>query len=69
MPRKPKAIVLDSWAIMAYWEDEPAAEQVADIITNAHEEDVPLFMSVVNVARFGTYSHRSLRGRGEQEHL
>ena len=28
MPRKPKAIVLDSWAIMAYWEGEPAAEQV-----------------------------------------
>ena len=49
MPRKPKAIVLDSWAIMAYWEGEPAAEQVADIIANAHEEDIPLFMSVVNV--------------------
>jgi len=49
MPRKPKAIVLDSWAIMAYWEGGPAAEQVADIITNAHEEDIPLFMSVVNV--------------------
>lgn len=49
MPRKQKAIVLDSWAIMAYWEGEPAAEQVADIITNAHEERIPLFMSVVNV--------------------
>jgi len=49
MPRKPKAFVLDSWAIMAYWEGEPAAEQVADIIANAHEEDIPLFMSVVNV--------------------
>ena len=49
MPRKPRAIVLDSWAIMAYWEDEPAAEQVANTITNAHEEDIPLFMSVVNV--------------------
>ena len=48
MPRKPKAIVLDSWAIMAYLEDEPAAAQVADLIADAHEEDVPLLMSVVN---------------------
>jgi len=48
MPRKPRAIVLDSWAIMAYFEDEPAAEKVADIIAEAHEEKTPLFMSVVN---------------------
>jgi uncharacterized protein len=48
MPRKAKAIVLDSWAIMAYLEDEPAAERVANIIADAHEEDVPLFISVVN---------------------
>ena len=49
MTRKAKAIVLDSWAIMAYLEDEPAAERVADIIADAHEEDVPLFMTVVNL--------------------
>jgi ribonuclease VapC len=48
MPRKPKAIVLDSWAIMAYLEDEPAAARVADLIADAHEEDTPLLMSVVN---------------------
>ena len=48
MARKPRAIVLDSWAIMAYFEDEPAAEKVADIIAEAHEEQTPLFMSVVN---------------------
>ena len=48
MPRKPRAIVLDSWAIMAYFEDEPAAEKVADIIAQAHEEKTPLSMSVVN---------------------
>ena len=48
MTRKPRAIVLDSWAIMAYFEDEPAAEKVADIIAEAHEEQTPLFMSVVN---------------------
>ena len=48
MPRKPKTIVLDSWAIMSYLQGEPSAERVADIIADAHEDDVPLLMSVVN---------------------
>jgi predicted nucleic acid-binding protein len=48
MPRKPKAIVLDSWAVIAYLEGEPAAERVADHIADAHENGIPLFMSVVN---------------------
>src|SRR5947207_14110361 len=48
MPKKPKAIVLDSWAVIAYLEDEPAAERVADIISDAHEQGIPLFMTVVN---------------------
>ena len=46
--RKPKTLVLDSWAIMAYLEDEPAAERVAELISDAHDDDVPLLMSVVN---------------------
>lgn len=48
MPRKPKAIVFDSWAVIAYLEGEPAAEKVADHIADAHENGIPLFMSVVN---------------------
>lgn len=48
MPKKPKAIVLDSWAVIAYLEDEAAAEKVADIIGDAHEEGIPLLMTVVN---------------------
>ena len=48
MRRKAKAIVLDSWALMAYLEDEPAAEQVANIIADAHEDEIPLLLSVVN---------------------
>jgi uncharacterized protein len=47
--RKAKPIVLDSWAIMAYLEDEPAGETVANTIADAHEQDIPLLMSVVNV--------------------
>lgn len=48
MARKPRAIVLDSWAIMSYLGGEPSAEKVADIMADAHEEDIPLFMTVVN---------------------
>lgn len=50
MPRKPKTIVLDSWAIMSYLQGEPSAERVADIIADAHDDNVPLLMSVVNAA-------------------
>ena len=46
---KPKAIVLDSWAVMAYLEDEPSAEKVADIIADAHENNTPLLMTVINL--------------------
>ncbi len=48
MPRKPKAIVLDSWAVIAYLEDEPAAERIANHIAGAHESHILLIMSVVN---------------------
>jgi len=48
VPKKPKSIVLDSWAVIAYLEDEPAAEKVANIIADAHEEQIPLYMTVVN---------------------
>ena len=48
MARKPKALVLDSWSILAYLEDEPAGKQVADLIADAHESGTPLMMTVVN---------------------
>ncbi|MEK6283719.1 MAG: type II toxin-antitoxin system VapC family toxin [Acidobacteriota bacterium] len=53
MARKPSAIVLDSWAIMSYLGNEPSAERVADIMADANEEDVPLFMTVVNAGEVG----------------
>lgn len=46
--RKPKAIVLDSWAVMAFLQDEPAAEKVADTLADAQENGVPVGMTVVN---------------------
>lgn len=45
---KPKALVFDSWAIMAYLEDEPSAEKIADLIADAHDDGTPMKMSVVN---------------------
>jgi predicted nucleic acid-binding protein len=48
MPRKPKALVLDSWSVIAYLEDEPSGQQVAELIAGAHEEGIPIYMTVVN---------------------
>jgi ribonuclease VapC len=49
MTRKAKSIVLDTWSVIAYLEDEPSGRQIADLIAGANEEEVPVFMSVVNV--------------------
>ena len=49
MAKKAKAYVLDTWAVIAYLEDEPSGEQVEDLIATAHEEQIPIYMSVDNV--------------------
>lgn len=49
MAKKAKAYVLDSWAVIAYLEDEPSGEMVEELIATAHEEQTPIYMSVVNV--------------------
>lgn len=49
MAKKAKAYVLDTWAVIAYLEDEPSGERVEDLIATAHEEEIPLYMSVINV--------------------
>ncbi|MGH9424949.1 MAG: type II toxin-antitoxin system VapC family toxin [Terriglobia bacterium] len=48
MRRKPKALVLDTWTVVAYFEDEPSGKQVADLIADAQESGASLAMSVVN---------------------
>lgn len=40
--------VLDSWALIAYFEDEPAADAVEKILEQAANEKHRLLMSVVN---------------------
>ncbi len=47
--RKLKSIVLDSWAVMAYLEDEPSGANVGTMIADAQDDGTPLLMSVVNV--------------------
>src|SRR6266542_431317 len=40
--------VLDSWALIAFFEDEPAAEEVEKLFHQAADEKHKLLMSVVN---------------------
>jgi predicted nucleic acid-binding protein len=42
------AKVLDSWALMAYFKDEPAAPAVEELIHKASAEKIRLLLSVVN---------------------
>lgn len=48
MARKPKALVFDSWAVLAYLGDEASSQEVADLIAGAHENRIPMHMSSVN---------------------
>ncbi len=40
--------VLDSYAVIAFFENEAGADQVANLIRQARDRDRPLLMSVVN---------------------
>ncbi|MBI4063504.1 MAG: type II toxin-antitoxin system VapC family toxin [Elusimicrobia bacterium] len=40
--------VLDSYGLIAFFENEPGADRVADLIKEARDKDKPLFLSVVN---------------------
>jgi predicted nucleic acid-binding protein len=48
MPGKATALVLDSWAVIAFLEDEPSGQKIADLIASAHEEEIPVYLCVVN---------------------
>ena len=61
--KRPDAFILDSWAVMAFFEDEPSAVKVADIIADAQAGGVPLLMCVVNAGEvwYTMARHRSTR--------
>lgn len=46
---KPKPLVFDSWAVLAYLQGEGAAEHLADILAKAIAAEAPIYMSVINV--------------------
>lgn len=48
MARRPHTVVLDSWAVLAFFEGEPAGNAVSELISEARNHDVPLLMSTVN---------------------
>ena len=48
MARKPRALVFDSWAVLAYLGGEASSQEVADLIAGAHEDRIPMVMSCVN---------------------
>jgi ribonuclease VapC len=58
------AFVFDSWAMMAFFENEPAADQVAKLIIEAHRHNLPLLMSVVNA---GELWYSVARGYSEDD--
>lgn len=41
--------MLDSWAVVAFFEDEPSADRVEEILLTANRSDTVLMMCVVNV--------------------
>ena len=49
MAKNSKTLVFDSWAVLAYFEDEPAAEAIEEMIVGAHRDGISIIMSVINV--------------------
>lgn len=65
--RKAKAIVLDSWAVVAYMEGENSGDRVAKIMADAHENKIPLKMSIINVGEVW-YSFAKQATESEADH-
>jgi ribonuclease VapC len=58
-----KTYVLDSSALMTFFEDRPGAEKVEELLAKAAETKRPLLMSVVN---WGEVYYSVWRARGEK---
>jgi ribonuclease VapC len=43
-----KAVILDSWAVLAYFQNEPAAEPVQKILLVSQDNGTRLVMTVIN---------------------
>jgi len=58
-----KRYVLDASALLAFFQDEPGAEKVQDLLTRAGQAERPLLMSVVN---WGEVIYVVWQRRGEE---
>lgn len=62
--KRSKVVVLDSWAIMAYLEDEPSAGKIGEILADSLSDESRLLMSVINA---GEIWYTVARRRSEKE--
>ena len=62
MARRPR--VFDSWALMAFLEDEPSAEKVEELIAKAQDAEAPLLITTVNL---GEIWYSLARSRSESD--
>lgn len=46
---EPTAFVLDSYALLAYLQDEPVASRIEKLLDNAKKEKCRLFLSLINL--------------------
>ena len=59
-----RARVFDSWALMAFLENEPSADKVEELIAQAHETEAPLLITTVNL---GEIWYSLARSRSEAD--
>jgi predicted nucleic acid-binding protein len=60
--------VLDSWALIAFFEDEPAAEQVEKLLTEAAADKHKLLLSVVNWGEIYYNTMREVSQEAAEQH-
>jgi ribonuclease VapC len=60
--------VLDSWALLAFFEDEPAAEAVEELLAQASREKHRLFMTSVNWTEVYYSTMREVSREAAEQH-
>lgn len=60
--------VLDSWALMAFFEDEPAAAAVEELLEQASKEKHRLFLTSVNWAEIYYSTMREVSQEAAEQH-
>jgi len=64
---KKKRYVIDAWAILAFLQkEEPAGSRVKEILEEAEQEKVEIFLSIINLGEV-YYSVGKVRGEKEAE--